>query len=238
MPRVLRTLPLVSVAAALLLSACHSERAPSGERTGATSPGQGLAFADAPGGAATESADSLVLRAQVALDRLGFSSGVIDGKEGQSYGLALSGFQQARGLPASGRLDPATQQALLSGSDSAGTRNVVIPADFAKGPFVPDLPKDMAGQARFKHLGYRSMAEALAERFHTTPETLLALNGAGTVLGAGRTIRVRRSRCRTCDHRGGRERLGRYPPAPWRRGGATQGRSRRGRQVRWRAAGL
>ncbi|MPS67858.1 MAG: murein L,D-transpeptidase [Novosphingobium sp.] len=190
MPRVLRTLPLVSVAAALLLSACHSERAPSGERTGATSPGQGLAFADAPGGAATESADSLVLRAQVALDRLGFSSGVIDGKEGQSYGLALGGFQQARGLPASGRLDPATQQALLSGSDSAGTRNVVIPADFAKGPFVPDLPKDMAGQARFKHLGYRSMAEALAERFHTTPETLLALNGAGTVLGAGRTIRV------------------------------------------------
>jgi lipoprotein-anchoring transpeptidase ErfK/SrfK len=184
-----RSFAPLSVAAILLLSACHSEdRGGQGGQDAARS-GDPMAFADAPGGGATEAADSIAMRAQVALDRAGFSPGVIDGVESASYALALRGFQEARGLPASGKLDPATQQALLSGNQGA-TRNVVIPRDFARGPFFPDLPKDMAGQAKFDHLGYRAMSEALAERFHTTPETLLALNGPGTVLGAGRTIRV------------------------------------------------
>lgn len=186
----MRSLPL-SFAAVLLLSACHSGDRDSagGGREGGQTSSNPMAFADAPGGGATEAADSLVMRAQVALDRQGFSPGVIEGRENASYGLALRGFQEARGIPASGKLDPATQQALFSDKQSA-TRNVVIPRAFARGPFFPDLPKDMAGQAEFDHLGYRSMSEALGERFHTTPETLLALNGPGTVLGAGRTIRV------------------------------------------------
>nr|WP_232491585.1 L,D-transpeptidase family protein [Novosphingobium kaempferiae] len=149
-----------------------------------------LAFANAPGGGETESADSLVMRAQVALDQAGFSPGVIDGNEGQSYKLALGGFQAARGLPETGQLDPATQQALFGGRNVPATRQVVIPAAFARGPFVPGLPKKISGQAEFDHLGYRSMTEALAERFHTTPDALVALNGPGTRLAAGRTIRV------------------------------------------------
>jgi len=192
--RLMRSLPL-TFAAVLLLSACHSgDRnaggdGGNGDNKSAAQSGDPMAFASAPGGGATEAADSLVMRAQVALDRKGFSSGVIDGREGGSYGLALRGFQEAQGLPVSGKLDPATQQALISDRQGA-TRNVVIPKAFARGPFFPDLPQNMAGQADFDHLGYRSMSEALAERFHTTPETLLALNGPGTVLGAGRTIRV------------------------------------------------
>jgi lipoprotein-anchoring transpeptidase ErfK/SrfK len=176
----------------VLLAACGSrdETAPSPLPTSDAT----LAFADAPGGGETESADSLIMRAQVMLDRLGFSPGVIDGKEGQSYKLALGGFQDARGLPATGRLDPATQQALFQGSGQGGgasaTRLVVIPAAFAKGPFVRDLPHDDAGMGRFDHLGYRSMTEALAERFHTTPDTLVALNGPSTPIAAGRTVRV------------------------------------------------
>lgn len=176
-----------SLAVLSLLSACGPERrepeaAPSRKENS-------LAFADVKGGGAA-APENPVLTAQVALDRRGFSPGVIDGKENATYALALRGFQQARGLAVSGRLDPATQQALLAGMDGSGTRLVAIPTAFARGPFYRDLPKDMAGQAKFDHLGYRSMAEALAERFHTTPETLLALNGGGTVLGAGRSVRV------------------------------------------------
>lgn len=174
---------------AFLLAACDREEAPAPAPT-ASATADTLAFADAPGGGETESADSLVMRAQVALDRLGFSPGVIDGREGQSYHLALGGFQEARGLPPTGRLDEATQAALLAGQAGAATRLVVIPAAFARGPFVPGLPKGTAEQAGFGHLGYRSLTEALAERFHTTPGALVALNGQGTRIGAGSTVRV------------------------------------------------
>lgn len=151
---------------------------------------QGLAFPDAPGSGETGAADSLTLRAQVALDRLGFSPGVIDGKEGQSYRLALTGFQEARGLPQSGELDEATQAALLAGQPSSATRRVVIPQAFAREPIEPNLPRDEAAMARYPRLAYRSLTEALSERFHTTPDILFALNGPGTRVGAGRTIRV------------------------------------------------
>lgn len=178
----------VSLAVLALLGACGSER-----REPDATPSrheETLAFADAKGADANPAPDNPVLRAQVALDRRGFSPGVIDGKDSAAYKLALRGFQEAKGLEQSGRLDQATQQALFAGMTGSGTRTVLIPVAFARGPFYPDLPKDMAGQARFDHLGYRSMSEALAERFHTTPETLLALNGPGTVLGAGRAIHV------------------------------------------------
>ena len=175
--------------AVIPLSACHSESDASKKvPASGTASSDPLAFEDAP--AAAKGPGNPLLRAQVALDRKGFSPGAIDGKESAAYQLALRGFQQARSLPESGKLDPATQQALFAGMRGDGTRRVTIPAAFARGPFYPDLPKDMAGQAKFDHLGYRSMSEALAERFHTTPETLLALNGAGTVLGAGRDLSV------------------------------------------------
>jgi lipoprotein-anchoring transpeptidase ErfK/SrfK len=183
-----RFLPLC-LPALVLISACGSRDEPAPAPSKAAG-ADTLAFADAPGGGETESADSLVMRAQVVLDRLGFSPGVIDGKEGQSYKLALAAWQESRGLTASGQLDPATQQALFQGQAAATTRLVVIPEAFARGPFVRDLPHRTADLARYEHLGYRSMTEALAERFHTTPDTLVALNGPSTALGAGRTVRV------------------------------------------------
>jgi lipoprotein-anchoring transpeptidase ErfK/SrfK len=190
----LLSLSAISLATVALLAACGSPEAPGQDPSASSAVDRAvvdaLAFADAPGGGETEAADSLVLRAQVALDRLAFSPGVIDGEEGRSYRLALAAFQEARGLPASGNLDEATRQALFSGQGSAATRRVVIPAAFARGPFVPDLPHETSQQARFDRLGYRSMTEALAERFHTTPDALLALNGPGTRLGAGRIVRV------------------------------------------------
>jgi lipoprotein-anchoring transpeptidase ErfK/SrfK len=116
-----------------------------------------------------------VMQLQVVLDRLGFTPGVVDGKEGLSTRNAIMGFQEAQGLDASGRLDAPTKQALARWSNIPATRVVTIPADFAAGPFMR-LPKEPADQAKLPALNYESLDEKLAERFHTTIETLQALN--------------------------------------------------------------
>jgi lipoprotein-anchoring transpeptidase ErfK/SrfK len=122
------------------------------------------------------------MQLQVVLDRLGFTPGVVDGETGLSTRNALAGFQEAKGLPVTGELDAATRQALAAWSNIPATRLVTIPADFAAGPFQAIPPKP-ADQARMTRLGYQSLDEKLAERFHTTPEVLLALN-PGAAQGA------------------------------------------------------
>jgi lipoprotein-anchoring transpeptidase ErfK/SrfK len=190
----LRFLPLIAVA--LLMTGCRfvSDQDTGGKsdsgaaRQGAPPNAASLMFADAPRNGAPFN-EPPVLRAQVILDRLGFSPGTIDGKAGQSFVLALRGFQEARGLPKTGKLDPATQAA-LPWQEVRATRLVQIPAAFARGPFVPDFPAEAEARAKLAALGYRNLMEALAERFHTTPEMLIALNAPTTRIGAGRVIRV------------------------------------------------
>ncbi|WP_340265250.1 L,D-transpeptidase family protein [Sphingobium mellinum] len=133
-------------------------------------------------------ADS-ILQAQVALDRAGFSPGVLDGKEGMSFTAALQGFQQAKGLPVTGRYDEATTKALLGNNPPPATWLMKIPTGFAQGPFT-SIPKGFAEQAKLPTLGYNNLLEKLAERFHTKPEVLVALNSPNTKVGAGATVRV------------------------------------------------
>ena len=142
------------------------------------------------GGAQDRYRTSALFQAQVLLDRAGFSPGVIDGKQSQSFTLALRGFQTARNLPVTGKLDDTTSTALLKEQKVAPTRLVRISAALANGPFVPNLPKNAAQQAKLDRIGYRNLMEALAERVHTTQEMLIALNAPSTLVGAGRIIRV------------------------------------------------
>lgn len=125
-----------------------------------------------------------IMQAQVVLDRQGFGPGVIDGKMGISTENALEGFQEARGLPVTGKLDPATQQALGQWSNIAATRVVRIPQDWGARQYrqVPEEPED---QAKMQELGYESLDERLAERFHTTAEVLEQLNPNGQPAGMG-----------------------------------------------------
>lgn len=175
----------------LLLGGCNapSDRATDQPEKPALVATDKLAFVDAKG---EESAtpETPALRAQVILDHLGFSPGVIDGKEGQSYAAALRGFQTANDLPNTGKLDAATLARMDRWRDIPATRVVVIPADFAAGPFFPDFPADASEQAKLPALGYRNATEALAERFHTTPQAIVALNSPSTPVGAGKAIRV------------------------------------------------
>lgn len=125
-----------------------------------------------------------IMQAQVVLDRLGFTPGVVDGKEGLSTRNAVSGFQEANDLPVSGELDEVTQVALAKWDKIPATRVVTIPADFAAGPFqkLPERPTD---QAKLPALAYESLDEKLAERFHTTVETLALLNPGGKPASTG-----------------------------------------------------
>lgn len=158
--------------------------------TGTASGHNVLLFADAEGELPQMPASLEMLPAQLALDRLGFSPGVLDGKNGASMKLALMGFQKANDLQESGTLDAATTAALAKADVGGPTRRVRIPAAFAQQTFYPNFPDDAAEQAEVPALGYRNIMEALAERFHTTPETLIALNSVDTPIGPNQVIIV------------------------------------------------
>ena len=115
------------------------------------------------------------MQVQVVLDRLGFTPGVVDGAMGMSTRNALKGFQLANNLKESGELDEVTKQALGQWSNIPATRVVTVPADFAAGPFYL-IPKDAQDKAKMTGLGYQSLDEKLAERFHTTVAVLKELN--------------------------------------------------------------
>lgn len=117
----------------------------------------------------------LMMQAQVVMDRIGFTPGVVDGKMGMSTKNALKGFQESRGLPVTGELDQATAQALAEWKHIPATRVVTISEEFANDQFVA-IPKDRKDQAKLERMGYASLAEKIAERFHTTDEVLTELN--------------------------------------------------------------
>jgi len=133
--------------------------------------------------------DMAVMEAQVMLDRAGFAPGVIDGRTGMSFAEAVKGFQTARDLPVTGKIDEATRAALMLGSIPATRLLRVDPTD-ARGPFTPDIPKDAAEQAKMDCLCYKNLLEKLSEKFHTTPQTIIKLNDPKMPLGAGTILRL------------------------------------------------
>jgi len=130
-----------------------------------------------------------IFHAQVLLDTAGFTAGVIDGKKGTSLAQAIKGFQEAKGLQVNGTLDGPTRRALLA-QNRPSTRMIKLTNDDVGGPFVYPFPKKPEAQAKLKFLGYRNMLEKLAERYHTTPHTIVALNGPDALIGPGQTLKL------------------------------------------------
>ena len=124
-----------------------------------------------------------IMQAQVVLDRQGFGPGVIDGRMGSSTRNALEGFQEANGLEVTGELNEETEQALSEWSRIPATRVVTIPANWRNLEFNA-VPDDPAEQAEMERLGYESLNEKVAERFHTTVAVLRELNPDGRPAGA------------------------------------------------------
>jgi lipoprotein-anchoring transpeptidase ErfK/SrfK len=67
---------------------------------------------------------------------------------------------------------------------------VRLGADDVRGPFVNPFPKNPEVQAKLPALAYRNMLERVAERYHTTPETIVALNGPDKPIGMGHVLRL------------------------------------------------
>jgi lipoprotein-anchoring transpeptidase ErfK/SrfK len=115
---------------------------------------------------------------------------VLDGKGGQSLVAALKGFQEAKGLPRTGKPDAATLRALYPYRQKRPTARVTLDQAMMAGPYVNPLPKDYGEQAKLPSLAYRRPLEKLAEMFHTTPAVLVALNPGVTRIAVGSKIVV------------------------------------------------
>jgi len=140
---------------------------------------------------------------QIALEREGFSPGLIDGRGGPRTALATREFQESRGLNVSGQLDEPTAAAL--GIDEANTvlkTYTITDADQQK---VAPPPKNWLAKSKAKFLGHNNLAEAVAERFHCSRVLLATLNpsvdlarlrvGQALIVPAvldGKTLRVHR----------------------------------------------
>lgn len=131
-----------------------------------------------------------ILRIQVLLDRLGFAPGVLDGQAGLSLERALKGYQAANNLPESGKPDEKTLAALDAHKGVQAIAEVTLGDGDFRGPFVGPIPRSEEKQAQLPVMGYSDPTEALAERFHTTPATLRALNGADMKVVQGVTLKV------------------------------------------------
>lgn len=141
---------------------------------------------------AADRTDALSLKAQVLLDRAGFSPGAIDAKDNPNFRNALAAFQQARGLEETGVLNRPTWDALSATSSEPALGEYVIAAADVQGPFVPDIPERLEEMTRLKRLGYRDARELLAERFHMDVRLLAALNPGAAFDAAGARIVVAR----------------------------------------------
>ena len=133
--------------------------------------------------------DGTIFHAQVLLDMAGFSPGVIDGRKGSSLSKAIQGFQEAQGLDETGKLDQATRRALLAEGRSS-TIMVKLSPEQVAGPFVLPFPKEPEDQAKLQSMAYRNMLEKVAEAYHTTPRTIVALNGPTKLIGPGQVLRL------------------------------------------------
>lgn len=131
-----------------------------------------------------------VLRAQVLLDRAGFSPGVIDGYSGGNTSRAIRAFEEANGLTVDGKLDQDLMKRLTDGNSDPVVQPYSITQSDVAGPFIDSVPESLAEQAKLERLAYTGPAEMLAEKFHMSLELLRAMNPDVDFKSAGTEIKV------------------------------------------------
>jgi lipoprotein-anchoring transpeptidase ErfK/SrfK len=117
-----------------------------------------------------------MIKAQVLLDRARFSPGEIDGKSGENFSKALMAFTSHLGLNSTGQLTEEAWQELTSASSEPVLIEYTISEEDLRGPFVQNIPKKLELMKDLPVLGYASVREKIAERFHMSEDLLQTLN--------------------------------------------------------------
>ncbi|MGB0990945.1 MAG: L,D-transpeptidase family protein [Akkermansiaceae bacterium] len=113
------------------------------------------------------------VRLQIFLDQKYFGPGIIDGKPGTFTKVAIENYNRSKG-----RAKGDTQ---LVTESIAEVKNIyataIVPSIVSK--YVDaTLPTKRSLQAKRKSMPYRSVTEFMAERYHTSEDLLIELNGA------------------------------------------------------------
>ena len=111
---------------------------------------------------------------QTRLDRDNCSPGGIDGRWGAKSEKALAAWQKKHGQPATGRIDDAVIAA-LGGTNGIMTTCTVAAEDHAA---LTPFPSSWVARSEQERLGYETIEELLAEKFHVYRATLRRLNPA------------------------------------------------------------
>ncbi len=112
------------------------------------------------------------LETQVALARLDFSCGAIDGDFGSKTESALRAFQRQNGIPVTGILDSATSDILQLDSPALSTTSV---SQYDLDHLQP-LSTTWVGKSQQTEMGYENALQLVAEQHHLTPVLLRHLN--------------------------------------------------------------
>jgi lipoprotein-anchoring transpeptidase ErfK/SrfK len=109
---------------------------------------------------------------QVALERIHFSCGFIDGDQGMRTQRMLRAFQTSRGLPVTGVLDQPTRDAI--GEPGEPFVNYTVTADDIAS--IMPKPPTWKAKSEAKRLGYNDIWDLLGEKFHCARVYLKQLN--------------------------------------------------------------
>ncbi len=131
-----------------------------------------------------------LVKAQVLLAREGFSSGEIDGKDGDNYRKAVAAFRRRQNLGNGDVVDEATWRALRGDVSEDIIHDYQVSKDDRKTTFSRRIPHDYARQARMERLGYRTPQEMFAERFRMSEALLRTLNPRISYRKSGETLHV------------------------------------------------
>jgi lipoprotein-anchoring transpeptidase ErfK/SrfK len=121
---------------------------------------------------------------QVALERIHFSCGFIDGDQGMRTQRMLRAFQAAHGLPVTGFLDQPTRDAI--GEPGEPFLTYTVTADNVAS--IMPKPTSWIAKSKVSRLGYNDIWEMLAEKFHCTRGYLKDLNRGVTTPTAGTEV--------------------------------------------------
>lgn len=138
---------------------------------------------------ARDQTSPLLIKLEVLLDRAHFSPGEIDGKLGENVTKSLAAYADEHGLATGPAITTDIVSSLLGDRRPVLTQYVLTEND-VKGPFTKNIPAKLEEMKSLKKVGYRSVKEAIAEKFHVSESLLVVLNPRISINRVGQQIIV------------------------------------------------